>query len=158
MKIQRPQNLAQIVMERLYDAPILTVWQVLTYPDCVMVWFGGDGFTNPVCEMDVRQGGIWHHVMRTPDGANHIIDSVFTTVQAPKHLEWQNADYGKSTDRVPPPCHYAVTLTELESQTAWTLVANFETPEARDAADAMGFTEILSQGCERFNNMARALK
>jgi uncharacterized protein YndB with AHSA1/START domain len=33
----------------------------------VSKWWGGPGFTNPVCEMDVRPGGLWRQVMRFPE-------------------------------------------------------------------------------------------
>jgi hypothetical protein len=49
---------------RDFDAPRELVWQAITDPKQVAVWYGGPGFTNPVCEMDLRSGGTWHHVMQ----------------------------------------------------------------------------------------------
>lgn len=34
----------------------------------VVQWYGGHGISSPVCEMDVRPGGLWRHVMRNPGG------------------------------------------------------------------------------------------
>jgi uncharacterized protein YndB with AHSA1/START domain len=72
-----------IVMSRVYDAPRQLVWQAMTQPKHIRRWWGGPGFTNPVCEMDVRPGGLWHHVMRFPDGHELQLDFVFLEVEPP---------------------------------------------------------------------------
>ena len=61
-----PADEAVIVMTRIYEAPRDLVWEVITEPRHVAQWWGGPGFSNPVCEMDVRPGGLWRHVMRFP--------------------------------------------------------------------------------------------
>ena len=66
---EAPANEAIIVMSRIYNAPREMVWEAMTEARHVAEWWGGPGFTNPVCEMDVRPGGLWRHVMRFPDGA-----------------------------------------------------------------------------------------
>jgi len=54
---QAPANEPIIVMTRLYDAPRTLVWEAMTEPRHVRAWWGGPGFTNPVCEMDVPRPG-----------------------------------------------------------------------------------------------------
>src|SRR6202163_31763 len=73
-----------IVMRRTFDAPRELVWDALTDPKHVVEWYGGRGFRNPVCEMDVRPGGRWRHVMRTPDGTEHTMEFVFVEVVKPE--------------------------------------------------------------------------
>jgi uncharacterized protein YndB with AHSA1/START domain len=53
-----PAAEAVIVMSRIYDAPRETIWQAITEAKRVARWWGGPGVTNPVCEMDVRPGGL----------------------------------------------------------------------------------------------------
>jgi uncharacterized protein YndB with AHSA1/START domain len=55
-------------MTRTYEAPRELVWEVITEPRHVIQWWGGAGCSNPICEMDVRPGGDWRHVMRFADG------------------------------------------------------------------------------------------
>ncbi len=47
------------------DAPQALVWDVHTRPEHVSRWMlGPDGWTMPVCEIDLRPGGRWHWVWR----------------------------------------------------------------------------------------------
>ena len=48
-----------VIVTRMFDAPRTLVWDVITDPKHVVHWYGGPGFTNPVCEMDLRPGGVW---------------------------------------------------------------------------------------------------
>ena len=50
-----PADEPVIVMTRVYDAPRALVWEAMTDAAHVRAWWGGPGFENPVCEMDVRE-------------------------------------------------------------------------------------------------------
>ncbi len=60
-----------MVIERSFDAPVELVWQMWTNPEHYRAWYGPDGATIPVANLDVRVGGTRHVCMeiRTPDGA-----------------------------------------------------------------------------------------
>jgi uncharacterized protein YndB with AHSA1/START domain len=59
-----------VVIERQFDAPVELVWQMWTNPEHFKGWYGPDGATIPVANLDVRVGGRRHICMevRTPDG------------------------------------------------------------------------------------------
>jgi uncharacterized protein YndB with AHSA1/START domain len=59
-----------MVIERNFDAPVELVWQMWTDPEHFRAWYGPDGATIPVANLDVRVGGTRHICMdiRTPDG------------------------------------------------------------------------------------------
>ncbi len=63
-----------IVVERIFDAPIELVWQLWTEPEHFKNWYGPQGFTTPVAEMDVRVGGkqLICMEMQTPEGSHKI--------------------------------------------------------------------------------------
>lgn len=44
-------------IEREFDAPLAAVWSMWTDPAKFQSWYGPNGFTVPVVEMDVRVGG-----------------------------------------------------------------------------------------------------
>ncbi|WP_332772915.1 SRPBCC domain-containing protein [Phenylobacterium sp.] len=139
---------AVIVITRIYDAPRALVWTALTDPVHVAEWYGGEGFTSPVCEMDVRPGGLWRHIMRAPNGMEFGIEAVFTEVVEPERLVWTS----KATDRpagAPPVAVNTVTLEDLGGRTRWTLEARFDTLADRDLTVRMGFGHMVSQGAER---------
>jgi uncharacterized protein YndB with AHSA1/START domain len=150
-------NEAIVVISGTFDAPRELVWAAFTDPKHVVHWYGGHGFTNPVCEMDVRPGGTWHHVMRTPDGTDHTLDFVYVEVKKPERLVWQNKDYGKSLPGQPPNRHMTVTLDEAGKRTKWTLVARFDSFADRDTSVQMGFTRIIEQGSEKLNELVKRL-
>lgn len=52
-----------MVIERIFDAPREVVWKAWTDPAMMAEWWGPRGVTNPVCDIDVRPGGVIHVVM-----------------------------------------------------------------------------------------------
>ena len=54
----------RLVLTRVFDAPRELMFRAWTDPKHLAQWFGPNGFTNPVCEVDLRPGGVWRHVMR----------------------------------------------------------------------------------------------
>jgi uncharacterized protein YndB with AHSA1/START domain len=80
----------QITITRVFDAPRELVWKAWTDPRHLTQWWGPKGFTNPVCEVDVRVGGAWHIVMRAPDGREHPCGGVYREVVEPERLVFTN--------------------------------------------------------------------
>ena len=60
----------EIRMTRLFDAPRQLVFEAMTKPEHVKRWWGclGEGYSVPVCEIDLRPGGAWRFVNRHPAG------------------------------------------------------------------------------------------
>ena len=60
----------EIRMTRLFDAPRSLVFEAMTTPEHVKQWWGrlGEGYSVPVCEIDLRVGGRWRFVNRHPGG------------------------------------------------------------------------------------------
>jgi uncharacterized protein YndB with AHSA1/START domain len=60
----------EIRMTRLFDAPRQLVFEAMTSPEHVKRWWGqlGEGYSVPVCEIDLRVGGAWRFVNRHPRG------------------------------------------------------------------------------------------
>ena len=138
-----PADEAVIVMTRIYDAPRDLVWEAMTEARHVAQWWGGPGFSNPVCEMDVRPGGLWRHVMRFPDGHELHMNFVFVEVDPPKRLAWRDVGHDKRSQG-PPACLITVTLEDMGEQTSWKMVARFDSIAERDAALAIGFIRPIA--------------
>jgi uncharacterized protein YndB with AHSA1/START domain len=83
-------NEREIVITRLFDAPRKVVFEAWTDPERLAQWWGPEGFTNPVCELDVRVGGDWRIVMRAPDGAMYPCRGVYLEIVAPERLVFTN--------------------------------------------------------------------
>ena len=143
-----------IIITRMLDAPRELIWKAITDPKHVAQWYGGHGFSSPVCEMDVRPGGAWLHVMQAPNGAQFTINCVFLEVVEPERLVWKTVK-DENRKPAPPTAVNTVTLETRGLQTKWTLVARFDSIEERDITAGMGFGHMISQGAER---MAEYLK
>lgn len=55
-----------LVVTRVFDAPVADVWRAWSDPEHVMRWWGPTGFTSPICRMDFREGGTTLVCMRAP--------------------------------------------------------------------------------------------
>ena len=60
----------EISFTRLFDAPRDLVFEVMSKPEHIREWWGrlGEGYSVPVCEVDLRVGGKWRFVNRHPKG------------------------------------------------------------------------------------------
>src|SRR6266700_2719500 len=57
----------ELVMTREFDAPRGMVFDALTKPELVQRWLlGPPGWTMPVCDIELRVGGTYRYVWRTP--------------------------------------------------------------------------------------------
>lgn len=62
---------------RLIHAPLEMVYRAWTEPQQVAVWWGPNGFTNPVCQLDVRPGGKIRIDMQDSFGTIHPMEGTF---------------------------------------------------------------------------------
>ena len=73
----------EIVTTRLLNAPRALVFEAWTDPHHVAQWWGPNGFTNTIHEMDVTPGGVWRFVMHGPDGVDYPNRIVYIEVVNP---------------------------------------------------------------------------
>jgi len=151
-----PADEAVIVMTRIYEAPRDLVWEAMTEARHVAQWWGGPGFSNPVCEMDVRPGGLWRHVMRFPDGHELKMNFVFVEVDPPRRLAWREVGHAERKGGLPS-CLITVSLEDMGERTGWKMVARFDSIPERDAALAMGFIGPIAASNDRLVDYLRSL-
>ncbi len=81
----------ELVLTRVFDAPRELVFKAWTDPKRVAQWWGPQGFTNPVCELDARPGGAIRIHMRGPDGTVYPMTGVYREVIEPERLVFTSA-------------------------------------------------------------------
>jgi uncharacterized protein YndB with AHSA1/START domain len=85
----------ELVLRRLFAAPRPLVFAAWTDPAHAAHWWGPKGFVSVACEMDVRRGGSWRRVMRSPGGILHRASGVYREIAAPERLvftyAWEDA-------------------------------------------------------------------
>ncbi len=124
-----------VVIDRVVDAPVELVWAMWTVPEHFMAWYGPDGATIRVAEMDVRVGGSRTVAMemQTPDGPMRMwFTGQYLEVVEPELLVYTEAMAGPDgneltgTDVGGPDGHQTSTevrvqLTDLGGRTGMTL-------------------------------------
>jgi uncharacterized protein YndB with AHSA1/START domain len=78
----------EVNFTRVFDAPRELVFEVWTDPKHLALWWGPDGYTNPLCELDVRPGGAIRIDMRAPDGIVYPMTGVYQEVVRPERLSF----------------------------------------------------------------------
>jgi uncharacterized protein YndB with AHSA1/START domain len=76
----------ELVLTRILGAPRSLVFKAWTDSKHVARWWSPRGFTNPVCELDVRPGGLIRIDMRAPNGTIHPMKGVFHEIVEPERL------------------------------------------------------------------------
>lgn len=64
----KPDPTLDLVLERELDVPVELVWQAWTDPDSIKHWFVPKPWMITECEVDLRLGGAFRSVMRSPEG------------------------------------------------------------------------------------------
>lgn len=148
---------------RVFDAPRELVFKAWTQPEHMTRWWGPKGFTNPVCETDVRPGGAYRIVMRSPEGAEYPLKGVYREVVEPERLvltdnwddhpdEWQALLRENREEGEGKPAQEAlntVTFEEHDGKTTLTIRTLFESVAVRDAMLKMGMSEGWAQSLDR---------
>jgi uncharacterized protein YndB with AHSA1/START domain len=146
----------EIVISRVFDAPLEMVWDAWTDPKQVVQWWGPRGFTTTIHKMDVRPGGAWRQTMHGPDGAHYPGRSVFSEVVKPERIVLTHSG-GKEGGRV---VNFKSTWTfEAEGdQTRVTIRMVFDSVETREfVAKEHGAIEGGKQTLQRLGEHLRGL-
>ena len=61
-------SVRDLVVTRMFHAPVDRVWQAWTDPEQVMRWWGPAGFSASLARIDFREGGTSLVGMRSADG------------------------------------------------------------------------------------------
>jgi uncharacterized protein YndB with AHSA1/START domain len=129
------------------NAPLQLVWDAWTKCEHLKHWLiGPDGWTMPVCEMDLRPGGTWRHGYRHRDGTEMAIGGVFREIEAPTRMvrtESWGGDWPETLN--------TLLLTEEGAMTVMTCTILYPSKEARDKALGTGMREGLSLSYDRLD-------
>ncbi len=80
-----------LVLERVVDVPRELVWAAWTKPEHIKKWFTPAPWTTPDCEIDLRPGGIFRTLMRSPEGQEMSIVGCYLEIVPNEKLVWTSA-------------------------------------------------------------------
>ena len=87
----KPDPRLDLVLERVVDVTPELVWAAWTRPEHVRKWFTPAPWTVTDCEIDLRPGGIFRTVMRSPEGKELPNVGCFLEIVPNRRLVWTDA-------------------------------------------------------------------
>ena len=145
----------EICITRLFDAPRHLVFEAMSKPEHVKRWWGclGEGYSVPVCEIDLRPGGAWRFVNRHPKG-EAVFYGVYREIAAPERLVFTEI-YEPFPD-----VESVVTsvLTEENGKTRLIVTALYPSVEVRDMVINTGMARGASISYDQLEDLVRQLQ
>ncbi len=84
----KPDPKLDLVLERVVDVPRHLVWEAWTKAHHLKHWFCPNPWSIAECEVDVRPGGIFRFVMRSPEGQLFPHTGCYLEVVPMERLVW----------------------------------------------------------------------
>jgi uncharacterized protein YndB with AHSA1/START domain len=143
----------EVVITRVVSAPRGVVFDAFTNTRHVPNWLiGPEGWTMPVCEIDLRPGGRWRYVYRKSDGSEMTMQGSYREVAPPERLV-STESWGPEW----PETVNTMVLAETDGLTTITITVRYPSKEARDAALKTGMKEGMDQGFARLDTLLETL-
>lgn len=144
----------EIRMTRLFDAPRKLVFDVMSRPEHVKRWWGclGEGFSVPVCEIDLRVGGKWRFVNKHPEG-EAAFHGEYVEIDPPGRLVFTEIfeEYPDVVTTV------TSVLTEEGGKTRLTATVKYPSQEVRDMVKATGMEHGAGLSYDRLEDLLAEL-
>lgn len=80
-----------LVLERTVDVPPALIWKAWTTPEHLKPWFCPKPWSLSHCEIDLRPGGRFYSVMKSPEGQEYPNEGCYLETVENQRLVWTNA-------------------------------------------------------------------
>ena len=146
----------EIRLTRLFDAPRALVFEAMTRPEHIQQWWGnlGEGYSVPVCEVDLRVGGTWRFVNRMPNGETAAFYGEYREINPPQRVVFTEI-FEPFPDAV---SVVTSVLTEENGKTRMTATVEYPSREVRDMVRATGMERGAALSYDRLEEVARGLQ
>jgi uncharacterized protein YndB with AHSA1/START domain len=150
------QDDREIVMTRALDAPRRLVFDAFTKPELVKQWLlGPPGWSMPICEIDLRVGGVYRYVWRRDsDGSKMGMGGVYREIVSPERLvateKFDQAWY-------PGEAVISTVFVEQGGKTTITQTVLYQSREARDAVLKSGMEKGVAASYDRLAELLVSL-
>jgi uncharacterized protein YndB with AHSA1/START domain len=145
----------EIRMTRLFDAPRDLVFEAMSKPEHITRWWGclGEGYSVPVCEVDLRVGGAWRFVNRHPQG-EAAFHGVYRELNPPERVVFTEIfeDFPDGESVV------TAVLTDENGKTRLTVTVSYPSREVRDMVLQTGMADGAAISYDRLEEVAQELE
>lgn len=143
----------EIELTRVFNAPRRLVFEAHSKPEHVRRWWGQQGTTLAVCDMDFRPGGTWRYVIRKANGKEYGFGGEFREIVPPERLVWTFGFDGMPGE----PGVEVFTFEEHDGKTTLTTVSKFDSVEQRDGVIASGMEKGAAEMWDRLEEHLRTM-
>jgi len=142
----------EIVITRAFDALRKLVFDAFTKPELVKQWLlGPDGWSMPVCEIDLKVGGKYRYVWRRDkDGTEMGMGGVYREIVAPERIV---ATEKFDQSWYPGEAVGTFVLAEQAGKTTLTETILYESREARDGVLKSGMKKGVVASYDRLEKL-----
>jgi uncharacterized protein YndB with AHSA1/START domain len=135
----RPEGRLDLVLTRTINVPRRLVWKAWTEPKHLIKWFTPAPWTTIDCEIDLRPGGIFRTIMRSPEGKDFPNVGCYLDVVPQQRLVWTDALLPGYRPSMKPFFTAILTLEEHPGGTRYTARALHRNDADRQKHADMGF-------------------
>jgi uncharacterized protein YndB with AHSA1/START domain len=134
-------------LERTVDVSPELVWMAWTQPEQLVQWFTPAPWTIAECQIDLRPGGLFRTVMRSPDGEDHPNVGCYLEIVPDRKLVWTDAleaGFRPNTHPAQLPFRFTAVITiepHGRNGTRYTATVMHSDEASRNKHDEMGFQE-----------------
>jgi len=153
-----------LVLERIVDVPPALVWKAWTTPEHLKKWFTPAPWKTVECEIDLRPGGIFRTVMRSPEGQDFPNVGCYLEIVPDQKLVWTDAlvaGYRPATETghcgIGAPMTAIITLEPHGKGTKYIATALHGTEASRAKHAELGFHEGWGTALDQLVAMAREM-
>ena len=137
----KPDPKRDLVLERVIDVPPDLVWAAWTQPEHVSKWFTPEPWTVAECEIDLRPGGIFRTIMRSPYRKEFPNIGCYLEIIPMQRLVWNDALLPGYRPSEKPFITAIVALEPHGNGTRYTAMAIHRDEATRKGHEEMGFQE-----------------
>jgi uncharacterized protein YndB with AHSA1/START domain len=148
-----------LVLDREVDVPPHLVWAAWTTPEHLKKWFAPKPFETVECDIDLRPGGIFRTVMRSPEGkvADEGAGCVLEVIENQRFVWTAAMGPGFRPFASDLPFTAIITMEPAASGTRYRAVAVHGATETKTQHEAIGFHEGWGAALDQLVEVAKGL-
>lgn len=143
----------ELLVTRTFNAPRDLVWQMWTASEHLQNWWGPEGWTLPVCELDFRPGGTCFYCMLGPDGMQSCGKATYLEIDAPERIVYEDAftDAEGNPAEGMPVAHITLDFVDAGNKTTVVNTVRYPTKADRDMVLEMGVEAGIDETWNRLD-------